>query len=188
MIHFDLDDRYQDENVVGHAIPRREGIFLSMVFHGLLLAAILYLPQIPFFRLSPEELERRRAEIEQRLRDEQQRTFVFVQPLEDLLALQPPLRAPLSDQDRIAQAPDEAPESENPEPLVLGNSDERVEAEGFAQSIHLRLGGKVGLDDAEAAHGARRWVVGLRRIGVDEHVVTSVRPHHKEGGVRQDGP
>ena len=129
MIHFDLDDRYQDENVVGHAIPRREGIFLSMVFHGLLLAAILYLPQIPFFRLSPEDLERRRAEIEQRLRDEQQRTFVFVQPLEDLLALQPPLRAPLSDQDRIAQAPDEAPESENPEPLVLGNSDERVEAE-----------------------------------------------------------
>ncbi len=129
MIHFDFDDRYQDENVVGRAIARREGIFLSLVFHGLLLAALLYLPQIPFFRLSPEDLERRRAEIEQRLRDEQQRTFVFVQPLEDLRALQPPLRAPLSDQDRTAQAPDEAPEPENPEPLLLGNSAERVEAE-----------------------------------------------------------
>ncbi len=129
MIHFDFDDRYLDENVVGHAIARREGVFLSIVFHGLLLAALLYLPQIPFFRLSPEDLERRRAEIEQRLRDEQQRTFVFVQPLEDLRALQPPLRALLSDEDRIAQAPDEALQPENLGPLLLGNSPEQVEAE-----------------------------------------------------------
>ena len=129
MSHFDFDDRYQDDNVVGSAIARREGIFLSIVFHGLLLAALIYLPQIPFFRLTPEDLERRRAEIEQRLRDERQRTFVFVQPLEDLLALQPPLRAPLSDEDRIAQAPDEAPQPENSLPLLLGDSAERVEAE-----------------------------------------------------------
>ena len=130
MIQFDLDDRYQDENVVGSAIPRREGIFLSIVFHGFLLVALIYAPQIPFLRLSPEDLARRRAEIQQQLRDEQQeRTFVFVQPLEDLRALEPPLRAPLSDEDRTAQTPDEAPEPENPLPLSLGNSAERVEAE-----------------------------------------------------------
>ena len=83
-----------------------------------------------FLRLSPEDLARRRAEIQQQLRDErQERTFVFVQPLEDLRALEPPLRAPLSDQDRTAQTPDEAPEPENPLPLSLGNSAERVEAE-----------------------------------------------------------
>ena len=130
MIQFDLDDRYQDENVVGSAIPRREGIFLSIAFHGLLLVALIYAPQIPFLRLSPEDLARRRAEIQQQLRDErQERTFVFVQPLEDLRALEPPLRAPLSDQDRTALTPDEAPEPENPLPLSLGNSAERVEAE-----------------------------------------------------------
>lgn len=130
MVHFDLDDRYQDDNVVGRAIARREGIFLSIVFHGLLLAALLYLPQIPFFQLTPEDLARRRAEIEQRLRDEQQqRTFVFVQPREDLRALEPPLIALLFDEDRTAQAPDEPLQPENLEPLSLGNSAEQVEAE-----------------------------------------------------------
>ncbi|MBI2829071.1 MAG: TonB family protein [Acidobacteria bacterium] len=128
MIHFDLDDRYLDDKVVGHAIPRREGVFLSVVFHGLLLAALIYAPRIPFFQLTPEDLERRRAELQQRLEDERQRTFVFVQPRVDLRALEPPLRAPLSDQDRTAQAP-EARRPENPLPFSQGNSAERVEAE-----------------------------------------------------------
>jgi TonB family protein len=128
VIHFDLDDRYPDDNVVGHAIPRRDGVFLSVVFHGLLLAALIYAPQIPFFKLTAEDLERRRAELQQRLEQEQQRTFVFVQPRVDMRALEPPLRAPLSDEDRIAQAP-EARRPENPEPLSLGNSAERVEEE-----------------------------------------------------------
>ena len=128
MIHFDLDDRHLNDNVVGRAIPRREGVFLSVVFHGFLLGALLYGPQIPFFQLSPEELARRRAALQQRLEDEQQRRFVFVQPRVDTRALEPPLRAPLSDENRIAQAP-EARRPENPEPLSLGNSAERVEAE-----------------------------------------------------------
>ena len=130
MIHFDLDDRYQDENVVGHAIARREGVFLSVVFHGLLLAALIYAPYIPFLQLSPEDLERRRAEIQRQLEDEQQqRTFVFVQPRVDMLAEQPPERPVLSDEDRLAQTPEAAPIPENPLPLSLGDSFERVEAE-----------------------------------------------------------
>jgi TonB family protein len=129
VVHFDLDDRYLDDNVVGHAISRRDGAFLSVVFHGLLLAALLYGPRIPFFQLSPEDLERRRAELQQRLENEQQRTFVFVQPRVDLRALEPPLRAPLSDEDRRAQAPEAARQPENLAPLSQGNSAERVEAE-----------------------------------------------------------
>ena len=128
MIHFDFDDRYLDDNVVGHAISRRDGVFLAVLFHGFLFAALVYGPQIPFFRISPEDLERRRAEIQRQLEEKQQRTFVFVQPRADLRALQPRLRAPLSDQDRITQAP-EVRERQNPEPPSLGNSAERVEAE-----------------------------------------------------------
>ena len=130
MIHFDLDDRYQDENVVGSAIARREGVFLSVVFHGLLLAALIYAPQIAFLRLTPEDLERRRAEIQQQLEDErQQRTFVFVQPRLDMLAEQSPERGELSDEDRLAQTLEDAITPENPLPFSLGDSFERVEAE-----------------------------------------------------------
>lgn len=129
MVHFDFDDRYLDDNVVGHAISRREGVFLSVVFHAFLLATIIYGPQIPFLQLTPEDLERRRAELLRRVGEQQPRTFVFVQPRVDLRALEPPLRAPLSDEDRAAQAPEPARKPENPEPLSLGNSAERVEAE-----------------------------------------------------------
>lgn len=129
MIHFDLEERYQDDNVVGSAIPRREGIFLSIVFHGILLATLLYAPTIPFFQLSPEELERRRAEVQQPREDEPERTFVFVQPRIDMPAERPPERAELSDQDRLAQAPELPPLPENPLPFSLGDSSERVEAE-----------------------------------------------------------
>jgi TonB family protein len=128
LIHLDFDNRYPDDNVVGHAIPRREGVFLSIVVHTCLFAALVYGPQIPFFQLSPEDLERRRAALQERLNQEQ-RTFVFVQPRVDMKAPQPPLRAPLSDEDRIAQAPEATPKPTNPLPLSEGNSAERVEAE-----------------------------------------------------------
>ena len=130
MIHFDLDDRYQDENVVGCAIPRREAVFLSIVFHGFLLAALIFAPQIPFLRLTPEDLERRRAEIQRQLEaDRDERTFVFVQPRVDMPAEQPPERAELSDLDRQAQTPEPVLIPENPLPPSLGDSLERVEPE-----------------------------------------------------------
>ena len=127
MVRFDIDDRYLDDNVVGHAISRRDGVFASVVFHIVLFGAILYGPQIPFFQLSPEEIERRRAALREQM--EQQRQFVFVQPRIDLQALEPREQAPLSDADRLAQAPEEALRPENPLPLAQGNSPERVEEE-----------------------------------------------------------
>ena len=129
MIHFDFEDRYQDENVVGHAIAPREGVFYSVVFHVTFVLLMLYGPSIPLFQLTPEDLERRRAELEQRLLEDQDRTFVFVQPQLDLKAIEPQLRAPLSDDDRTAQAPQRAPEPDNPLPFNQGNSAERVEAQ-----------------------------------------------------------
>ena len=126
MVHFDFDDRYQDENVVGSAISRRDGVTMSVVFHGLLAAALIIGPQLPMFQPSPEELQRRQAELE-RQQEEAQRRFVFVQPRVDMRAEQPPERAELSDENRRAQALETPRIADNPLPYSLGNSTERVE-------------------------------------------------------------
>jgi TonB family protein len=128
VIHFDFDDRYQDENVVGTAITRRDGVFLSAVFHGLLAAALIVGPQLPMFQPTPEELAQRQAELE-REREAAQRRFVFVQPRVDVPVPQPRERFELSDENRIAQAPEAARVPENPLPFSRGDSSERVEAE-----------------------------------------------------------
>jgi TonB family protein len=127
VIHFDFDDRYLDENVVGSAISRRDGVLLSVIFHSLIAAALIVGPHLPIFQLSPEELQRRQAELE-RQREEAARRFVFVQPRVDTPALRAPDRAELSDLDRRAQDPVIAREPENPLPFSRGDSSERVEA------------------------------------------------------------
>jgi hypothetical protein len=33
LIHFDFDDRYEDELVVGSAISKREGVLVSIIVH-----------------------------------------------------------------------------------------------------------------------------------------------------------
>jgi TonB family protein len=128
VIHFDFDDRYQDENVVGSAITRRDGVALSVVFHGFLAAMLIIGPQLPVFQPSPEELARRQ-ELLERQQEEARRRFVFVQPRLDMPAPQPRERFELSDENRIAQAPEIARVPENPLPFSRGNSAERTEAE-----------------------------------------------------------
>ena len=127
MIHFDFDDRYLDEDVVGSAISRREGVVMSVVVHALILIALMLIPKLSIFQLSPEEIERRRAEIEEQQRD-QARRFVFVQPRVDMRAISPPPRAELSDEDRRAQAREVSPDANNPLAFSRGDSSERVEA------------------------------------------------------------
>jgi TonB family protein len=127
LIHFDIDSRYQDESLVGSAISRREGVVFSVVVHVLMILAFLLVPRLPMFQVSPEELARRRAELEQKLREQADQRFVFVQPRIDMRAIQPPERAPLSDADRLAQTREKPPNATNPMPLARGNSSERVE-------------------------------------------------------------
>jgi len=129
LIHFDIDNRYQDESLVGSAISRREGVIYSVVGHLLLILAILLVPKLPMFRVSPEELARRRAEFEQKLREQADRRFVFVQPRIDMKAVEPPERAPLSDLDRRAQTRETPPNATNPAPFARGNTAEEIEAQ-----------------------------------------------------------
>ena len=129
MVHFDFDDRYQDEYVVGSALSFREGVLLSIIVHLALVLAFQFGPDLKIFQPSPEELEARRQEI---LRQQEQeraaRRFVFVQPKVDLKALQPLSRAELSDLDRRAQARERSAKPDNPLPFSRGNSFERAEA------------------------------------------------------------
>ena len=57
MIHFDFDDRYQDELIVGSAISKREGVFLAALLHTLIVAWILFGPTLTFLKPDPEEGE-----------------------------------------------------------------------------------------------------------------------------------
>ena len=130
MIHFDFEDRYQDELVVGSAISRREGTLLSVVVHVAVILLILFGGKLALFQPSPEELERRRQEVlQQQLEQERNRQrFVFVQPRVDTPAPKPPPRPELSDLDRKAAAPEISKQPNNPLPLNKGNSAERAEA------------------------------------------------------------
>jgi len=128
LIHFDFDDRYEDEHVVGHAISPREAVLLSIIVHLFLILWFQFGPNLHLFEPSPEELEARRQRILQQqeaLRDRNR--FVFVQPRIDIEAPKPPPQADLSDLDRKAQAPERAVKPSNPLPFSQGNSPERVE-------------------------------------------------------------
>ena len=130
MIHFDFDDRYQDELVVGSAISRREGTLLSIGFHVAVILFILFGGRLAFFQPTPEELERRRQEAIQRQLEQErnQQRFVFVQPRVDMPSPKPPPRPELSDLDRKAAAPETSKQPNNPLPFNKGNSAERAEA------------------------------------------------------------
>jgi TonB family protein len=128
LIHFDFDERYQDENVVGSAINRRDGFVVSVVVHTLIAVALILVPTLELFKMSPEELEARQEELRRQQEQERPR-FVFVEPRVDIPALRAPDRGQLSDLDRQAQARQRAPQPENPLPFNQGNSAEQVEAE-----------------------------------------------------------
>ena len=128
MIHFDFDDRYQDELIVGNAISRREGTIYSIVMHVIVLLAIVFGPTVLRHTKSAEELEReRQQQLMEEARQAENRTFVFVAPRVERKAPAPP-RAELSDLDRKAQAPQPAPKPQNPLPFSRGNSSERTES------------------------------------------------------------
>jgi TonB family protein len=132
LIHFDFDERYQDELVVGSALSRRDGVLLSVVVHGAILLFLIFaLPRLTeSVRESEAERQAREEELLrlQREQRQQEQRFVFVEPRVDFEARRPPDTPNLSDLDRRAQAPQRSVKPTNPDPLSLGNTAERVEA------------------------------------------------------------
>ena len=125
MSYFDFDDRYSDIEPVGSAINRRDGVAVSIMVHGLIIAALLFLPQYVEQFLPAQPVQ---PPPEQKARREDQPRFVFVQPRMELPPSRTPERVEMSDLDRSARSPEKpAPVIENPLPMARGNSAERTE-------------------------------------------------------------
>src|SRR6476661_1892366 len=123
-MYFDFDDRYQDTDVVGTAITRREGVVLSVVFHGGLVLLLIFGPKFLPADLFPKP----EAKVAKAAPPEEQPRFVFVQPRTELQATKPPPRAEASDRDRSRKTPQKVERPANPLPYARGNSNERVES------------------------------------------------------------
>jgi TonB family protein len=123
-MYFDFDDRYRDIEPVGSAINRRDGVAVSVMVHGVLILALLFLPQY-VERFLPAQVVQPPPE---RKQAENRPTFVFVQPRTELPPTKQPDRFEMSDLDRSARAPEKTPKLENPLPSAKGNSAERTEA------------------------------------------------------------
>jgi TonB family protein len=134
VIHFDLDQRYQDELIVGSAISRREGVIWSIVVHVAIVALVLFLPAVDWFSPSPEELEQQR---EERLALERQddAQFVFMEPLRATPPEAIRERVEMSDLDRRAETVEPPPAPENPLPFSRGETTERVVAEAPEEAV-----------------------------------------------------
>ena len=125
-MYFDFDDRYSDVEPVGRAINLRDGIGVSVVVHAIVIALLIFGPQV-LPDLTPAAAEDDIVKLESAQPKDEPR-FVFVQPRLDTPAPKPPERAELSDIDRRSQNRDRPPTMENPLPYARGNSSERVEA------------------------------------------------------------
>jgi TonB family protein len=113
---FDLGDFRPDEPRVPSAISRREGVFYSIVLHGLLVAALVFLPSHWWSSAVLEPVPARP--------DEQVR-FVDMRPEIERPAPPRP-QAEHSDLDRRALTRERRPDAESPAPLSRGNTPEKV--------------------------------------------------------------
>ncbi|MBM3808831.1 MAG: TonB C-terminal domain-containing protein [Acidimicrobiia bacterium] len=124
-MYFDFDDRYSDIEPVGSAINRRDGVFVSVVIHAMIVAVFLFAPQYLQRFLPGQVLQ---PPPQQQPRREDQPRFVFVQPRMELPPSRTPDRVELSDLDRSARSPEKSASTlENPLPMAKGNSAERTE-------------------------------------------------------------
>jgi len=139
-MYFDLESSRPDTPTVEGAMSRREALLISLLAHVVLLLAILIVPTLPFvqeaIKQRTEDMVRRQEQqlALQRQQEQEERRIVFVEPLFDVLSPAPPEQGFLSDEDRVARAPERAIEPENPLPFARGNSFARVVAPELLES------------------------------------------------------
>ena len=130
-MYFDFDDRGWNFSSINQALSWREGILVSIIVHLLLVLVIVLKPDWALPGMTEEEIAQQVELKRQRERDAAQR-FVFVQPRLDIEAPKPPPTPDLSDKDRMARAPERAPEPSNRLPFSRGNTREQVDTPGLA--------------------------------------------------------
>jgi outer membrane biosynthesis protein TonB len=129
-MYFDFEDRGWDIGTINRPLSWREGILLSIIVHLLMIMLVLLKPEWPLAGTMSEAEVAQQAELRRlRERDAAER-FVFVAPREDIEAPRPPPTPDLSDKNRIAQAPERAPDPTNSMPFSRGNTPEKVDTPG----------------------------------------------------------
>ena len=136
-MHFDFEDRFFDTPTIDSAMSWRERSLLALFVHLLSAVLVFVVPQLQFVKDAAARREQRLAEMvaEQQLAQLQERQdapdFIFVAPLNDMPALEPPPpEADLSDLDRLAASPSQEEEEPlNDLPDADGNSPDFVVAE-----------------------------------------------------------
>ncbi len=127
-MYFELESSRPDTQTVDGAMSRRESLLISLLAHVVILLAIWIVPTLPFVQEAvkrrAEDMARRQEQqlALQRQQEKEERRIVFVEPLFDILSPTPPEQGFLSDEDRVARAPERALEPENSLPFARGNS------------------------------------------------------------------
>ncbi len=122
-MYLDFEDYRPDIQPIGRAISWREGVLISIIVHLVMVIVLILAPR--FFPYDPAADRARAVPL---VKPPDATRFVFVQPRVDMKALRAPDRAPASDQDRLARAPERAPKPSDPLPFARGNSPEPVES------------------------------------------------------------
>jgi len=127
-MYFELESSRPDTQTVDGAMSRRESLLISLLAHVVILLAIWIVPTLPFVQEAvkrrAEDMARRQEQqlALERQQEQEERRIVFVEPLFDILSPTPPEQGFLSDEDRVARAPERALEPENSLPFARGNS------------------------------------------------------------------
>ena len=175
-MYFQFEDYRPDTPSLDRAMSRREGLLISVFCHVVAVLLVVIIPTLPFVQAAVErrarevELRRERQLALERERAREGQRFVFVQPLLDFEALEPPEQGPLSDQDRRAQAPERAVDPTNPLPFAQGNSPALVIAPEIAEAARGDGPGPDPADgEAENADLADADVANELEAGPDEN-------------------
>ena len=115
-MYFDLEDLRPETPSVQRVISVREAILMSLLFHALLVIAILLAPD-SFFHPPNSALVRP-------VQNEEPVTFVHIVAPDKVAVPRRP--APASDMDRRAATPTPQPRAQDPLPKSQGNTDDRV--------------------------------------------------------------
>ena len=127
-MYFDFEDHRPDTPTIPRPMSAREVVLITVNLHLLFLVAVLLGPKLPFMKALEERRQQAQAELQRREEERKSARFVFVEPLVDEPAPEPPRRAELSDLDRRARTMERAPEPRNEMPFSRGNSPERIES------------------------------------------------------------
>ena len=160
-MYFDFEERRFDTPTVESAMSWRERSLLALFVHLLAAVLVLVVPRLPFMQDAAARRAERLAEMveEQQLvllQTQDEPEFIFVQPLVDIPAPEPPPLADLSDSDRVAQSALQAESPINDLPNADGNSLELVEAENPSEGLDpvAESGEELEVTAEEAVDGA----------------------------------